>query len=251
MDRGRLHRVEQDARGAQVGREVELGPEAGEVGAGIAGVQEVLVAQVRGVGGQGQAMAGELGQEPVAIIAAGVAGGIGVAGEVAELDAVEPELAQPFQDLGERHRPLALGPGPVGPGPDRRAPHACRLPAGGGRDSGGKLAAERETDRAAGRALGFGRVAGQFVRVFFIVGGAALSQMEETAAVGFGRAAGRSVRAAMRRWAAAGFGRAVPGIRSCISRVRRRSGSNVRRGHSFVQFSCKGGGLGSSVPISK
>ena len=60
----------------------QLGPEAREVGAGIARVQEMLAPQVRRVGGEGQAMAGELRLEPVAVLAAGWFCGIGWPGSL-------------------------------------------------------------------------------------------------------------------------------------------------------------------------
>ena len=97
-----------------------------------------------------------------------------------------------------------------------------------------KLAAERETDRAARRALGFGRVAGQFVRMFSGIGRGAWPWAEGATVLGFGCAAGNPLGARRR-------GRGTPGpdvlfqdfVRAFCERPG--SGSDVPTGKSFVQ----------------
>ena len=134
---------------AEIDGEVAVGLEARDVVRGVAGVEQLLAPQVLGEAGEGEPVAGDVGLEPVAVVPGRMVLRVRVAVEAAELEPVELQLGSFVEHGRERDRVLAIGPDIVRPGPDRGAPHACGLPAGGGRDSGGAAAAERQTDRAA------------------------------------------------------------------------------------------------------
>ena len=73
-------------------REVAVGLEARDVVRGVARVEEMLAPQVLREAGEGEAVAGDLGLEPVAIVPGRVVLRVRVAVEAAELEPVELQL---------------------------------------------------------------------------------------------------------------------------------------------------------------
>ena len=158
VDGRRLDGVDADALDAEVDREVAVGLEARDIVGGVAGFEQMLAPQVLGEAGEGEAVAGDLGLEPVAVVPGRVVLRVGVAVEAAELEPVELQLLQRAQHRLERDRALAVGADIVGPGADRGPLHRFRLPAparaavlAAPPDTGPAAAAERENGpRSAG-----------------------------------------------------------------------------------------------------